>query len=82
MSSSDDVADKVADLIPISCVFMMFDAMQATTGGTLRGLGRQKLVLLLNLCGYWLLAVPVGALLTFVADIGVEGLVSPHLTGL
>ena len=74
-SSDPDVAALVTKLIPISCIFMMGDAIQAVTGGSLRGLGRQKLVLLLNILGFWMLAVPVGSILTFsTADLGVQGL--------
>ncbi len=47
-SSDEEVSHQVSELIPISCIFMMGDAIQATTGGVLRGLGRQKLVLWLN----------------------------------
>lgn len=73
-SSDEDVADLIADLIPISCVFMLGDSLQANTGGVMRGLGLQKTVLFLNLVGFWVLAVPIGVLLTFVADLGVYGL--------
>ena len=40
----------------------------------MRGLGLQKMVFALNIVGYWILGVPIGAILTFVADIGVSGL--------
>ena len=75
-NNNDDVAHLVSQLIPISCVFMMGDSIQATVGGVLRGLGRQKLVLLLNILGFWILAVPIGSLLTFQKSIhlGVHGL--------
>jgi MATE family multidrug resistance protein len=73
-SSDDDVANLVSELIPISCAFMIGDSFQATTGGVLRGLGRQKLVLWLNLLGFWVLAVPIGAILAFAVDLGVFGL--------
>lgn len=74
-SSDKGVADLVAALIPLSCIFMMADSIQSTSGGIMRGLGLQKLVLMLNIVGFWILAVPVGALLTFVAGVGVAGLV-------
>ena len=73
-SSDEDVSALVADLIPISCIFMMGDAIQATTGGVLRGLGRQKLVFRLNMLGFWVLGVPLGAILTFAVGLGVFGL--------
>ncbi|CAJ1935482.1 unnamed protein product [Cylindrotheca closterium] len=37
-------------------------------------LGRQNLVLWLNILGFWVCAVPIGAVLTFVVDMGVNGL--------
>mmetsp|Transcript_17876 Transcript_17876/g.20646 ORF Transcript_17876/g.20646 Transcript_17876/m.20646 type:complete len:519 (-) Transcript_17876:709-2265(-) len=69
-----DVSDLVSKLIPISCYFMIGDAIQANVGGTLRGLGQQKLVLALNIIGFWMLGLSIGALLTFVADLDVYGL--------
>ena len=53
---------------------MMGDSIQATIGGVFRGLGLQNYVLVLNVLGFWVLAVPIGSLLTFVADLGVDGL--------
>jgi MATE family multidrug resistance protein len=73
-SNDEEVATMVSELIPISCIFMMGDAIQATIGGVLRGLGRQKFVLCLNILGFWVCAVPIGAVLTFVAGFGVAGL--------
>jgi len=73
-SSDDEVANLISKLIPLSCIFMLGDAFQANTGGAMRGLGRQKLVLLLNILGFWLLAMPIGATLTFASNIGVAGL--------
>lgn len=73
-SSDEEVASVIAKLIPLSCIFMLGDAFQANTGGVLRGLGRQNLVLFLNVLGFWVLAMPVGAVLTFLTDVGVAGL--------
>jgi MATE family multidrug resistance protein len=73
-SSDDEVSEMVATLIPLSCIFIVGDAISANTGGVMRGLGRQNLVLVLNIIAFWVLAIPIGALLTFVADVGVRGL--------
>jgi MATE family multidrug resistance protein len=73
-TSDEDVANLVSDIIPIWCVFMIGDSIQAVTGGVLRGLGKQKLCLLLNILGFWVLGVPLGATLTFAAGLGVFGL--------
>ena len=72
-SSDEEVARLVSQLIPISFVFMMGDAIQSCAGGVLRGLGRQRIVLLLNILGFWILAVPIGSVLAFVAGVGVFG---------
>jgi len=73
-SSDEEVAHLVSQLIPILCVFMMGDSVQATIGGALRGLGKQTLVLWINILGFWVLAVPIGAILTFAVGLGVFGL--------
>ena len=70
----EDVTNLVAQIIPIWCIFMIGDSVQAVTGGVLRGLGKQKLCLLLNILGYWVLGVSMGATLTFAAGLGVFGL--------
>ena len=81
-SDDAEVAGLAADLIPLSCIFMVGDAIQSVHAGSLRGLGRQAYVLFLNILGFWVLAVPVGALLTFAANLGVEGLWWGMLVGL
>jgi multidrug resistance protein, MATE family len=81
-SSDDDVGQLVRELLPLSCIFMMGDAILATNGGILRGLGRQKLGFLLNILGFWILAIPVGSLLTFVGDAGVAGLWWGYVVGI
>jgi MATE family multidrug resistance protein len=81
-SSNDEVADLVSTLIPLSCVFMMGDAVQATVGGVMRGLGRQRLVLYLNILAFWILAIPIGSLLTFVGNAGVAGLWWGYVVGI
>ena len=81
-SSDEDVAALVSKLIPISCVFMLGDAVQATVGGVLRGLGRQRFVFFLNILAFWVLAIPIGSLLTFVGRSGVQGLWWGYVIGI
>eukprot|EP00579_Thalassiosira_antarctica_P027090 CAMPEP_0202002586 /NCGR_PEP_ID=MMETSP0905-20130828/8379_1 /ASSEMBLY_ACC=CAM_ASM_000554 /TAXON_ID=420261 /ORGANISM="Thalassiosira antarctica, Strain CCMP982" /LENGTH=521 /DNA_ID=CAMNT_0048559519 /DNA_START=49 /DNA_END=1611 /DNA_ORIENTATION=+ len=73
-STDEEVSSLVSQLIPILCIFLMGDGVHATIGGVFRGLGRQKLVLWLNILGFWLLALPIGAILTFAVGLGVFGL--------
>jgi len=71
---NEEVKDLVAEIIPIWCTFMIGDSVQAVSGGVLRGLGKQKVVLFLNILAFWVLGVPIGATLTFAAGLGVFGL--------
>lgn len=73
-STDEEVSDLISQLIPLSCIFMMGDAIQSNAGGALRGLGEQRLLFILNVIGFWILAIPSGSLLTFVAKVGVSGL--------
>ena len=61
---------------------MVGDAVQATVRGIMRGLGRQRLVLLLNILAFWILAIPSGALLTFVGNSGVAGIWWGYVIGI
>jgi MATE family multidrug resistance protein len=73
-TSDQEVADTVSTLVPIMCVFMLGDSLQATVGGVMRGLGQQKLMLRLNILAYWVLALPIGSLLMFVGHAGLHGM--------
>lgn len=62
------------NLLAIAAIFQLFDAFQAVTTGALRGLGNTRIAMLVNLGGYWLFGLPVGAHLCFVYGFGVYGL--------
>ena len=73
-TSDDDVVETVAGLVFIAALFQVSDGLQAANAGVMRGMGRQRLVAALNLFGFWLIGLPLGACLTFVAHVGVAGL--------
>ncbi|KAL7478643.1 hypothetical protein ACHAW6_004402, partial [Cyclotella cf. meneghiniana] len=73
-SNDVDVSNVVSGLIPIMCVFLINDASVATSGGVFRGLGRQKWILCINLCGSWIFAMPVAYCLAFKTKLEVYGL--------
>lgn len=64
----------VANLCPIMALYQCFDGLQGVSSGILRGMGRQKRVALLNLCGFWVLGLPFGLLLAFVGGLNVYGI--------
>jgi MATE family multidrug resistance protein len=63
-----------ASLLLIAAVFQLFDGLQGVVTGTLRGLGDTRTPMVTNLAAHWLLGLPVGYGLCFLAGWGVRGL--------
>ncbi|XP_027482236.1 multidrug and toxin extrusion protein 1-like isoform X1 [Zalophus californianus] len=64
----------VAQVIPISAISHLFEALACTGGGVLRGSGNQRVGALVNTIGYYMIGLPVGISLMFTARMGVVGL--------
>ena len=73
-SSDPEVVSTVASIVFIAALFQISDGVQAACAGVLRGMGRQSTVAWLNLVGFWVLGLPIGASLTFGAGLGLDGL--------
>lgn len=52
-------------LLFAAAAFQLFDGTQVVSTGALRGLGDTKTAFYANIVGYWILGLPVGALLCF-----------------
>lgn len=63
-----------APLLFAAAVFQIFDGIQVSATGVLRGAGDTRTPMLVNLMGHWLLGLPVGYWLGFVLGYGVTGL--------
>ena len=63
-----------AVLIPIAGVFQVFDGIQVVSIGVLRGAGDTRTPLIVNLIGYWLLALPIALWLGLGLGLGPQGL--------
>jgi MATE family multidrug resistance protein len=61
-------------LLLVAAMFQLFDGLQGVSTGVLRGLGDTRTPMLTNLAGHWLLGLPAGYALCFVARWGVVGL--------
>ncbi len=61
-------------LIPLAGVFQVFDGIQVTSIGILRGLGDTRTPMLTGILGFWFLGLPVSLLLGFTLGYGPEGL--------
>ena len=63
-----------AGILPIAAAFQVFDGTQVVGGGILRGMGRTRPAAAFNLLGYYLLALPLAAWLTFARHLGLPGI--------
>lgn len=61
-------------LIPIAGVFQVFDGTQAVASGLARGTGDTTVPMLLHLCGFWAIGIPLSALLGFGTRLGGPGI--------
>lgn len=73
-TNEKEIIDLVAWVMPVYVVFHLFEAMCCACGGVLRGTGKQKFGAILNAVSYYGVGLPLGAVLLFVARIGVIGL--------
>lgn len=69
-------------LLAVAALFQLFDGLQVTTIGVLRGLGDTRTPMFAALIGYWVLGLPAGWALAFPAGFGVRGLWFGMLVGL
>ena len=61
-------------LLYVAAFFQLFDGLQVSTTGVLRGLGDTRVPMIVGFIGYWALGLPAGYVLCFVLDRGVVGL--------
>lgn len=73
-SNDEDVVALVAETISVLVFAVIVDAPGAVLGGILRGMGRQSVGGYFNLIAYYVLATPLGIVLTFKANMHLAGL--------
>ncbi|MEO8634937.1 MAG: MATE family efflux transporter [Gemmatimonadales bacterium] len=61
-------------LLPLAAVFQVFDGIQVTSIGILRGLGDTRTPMITGILGYWAIGLPVSLWLGFYARLGPVGL--------
>ena len=69
-------------LLRIAAFFQLFDGLQITATGALRGAGDTRTPMLCHFVGYWIIGLPFGALLCFQFTQGAAGLWMGLSTGL
>lgn len=61
-------------LLRVAAVFQLFDGLQTTAAGALRGLGDTRWSMVLNFIGHWIFGLPIGVSLAWGLDLGAVGL--------
>jgi MATE family multidrug resistance protein len=61
-------------LLGIAAFFELFDGLQVTATGALRGLGDTHTAMLAHLVGYWVVGLPVAYVLCFPMGWGAAGI--------
>ena len=69
-----DVINAGATLLIVAAIFQLFDGLQVVATGALRGAGNTRTPMLANLLGYWVVGLPLGALLCFPLKLGAVGM--------
>ncbi|XP_075690668.1 multidrug and toxin extrusion protein 1-like [Rhinoderma darwinii] len=72
-TSDEGIVTLVSYVLPVYAGSHLFDACVATCGGVLRGTGKQKVGAIFHAVGYYVIGLPVGISLMFVAKIGIIG---------
>jgi MATE family multidrug resistance protein len=81
-SPSPAVIAAAVPLLFIVAVFQLFDGLQMTATGALRGAGNTSIGLYVHICAYWIVGLPVGLFLGIHQHLGAAGLWSGLCVGL
>ncbi|KAG4121969.1 hypothetical protein ERO13_D11G238100v2 [Gossypium hirsutum] len=73
-TSDEEVANSVADLSLLLSFSVLLNSVQPILSGIAIGAGRQKMVACVNICSYYVVGVPLGILLGYVAKMEVKGI--------
>lgn len=69
-STNKEIIELASSLLIIAALFQLFDGMQVTVLGVLRGLEDSKVPTIITLIGYWVIALPLAYFLAF--KVGLE----------
>ncbi len=63
-----------ATILRVAAFFQLFDGLQIVVTGSLRGAGDTRTPMVCHLLGYWVVGLPLGAMLCFSHGLGAPGL--------
>ena len=81
-SSDPAIVAAAASVLPIAGAFQLFDGLQATGGGVLRGMGKPRVTALFNLVGYFAIAIPFAYYSGLSTSLGIAGIWLGYAAGL
>eukprot|EP01080_Neovahlkampfia_damariscottae_P005110 gene5110-8708_t len=77
-----EVVKITSDVLVVCAGFNLFDGVQGVSSGILKGIGKQKIGLILNLLAYYFIGLPFGLLFSYAFGLKLIGLWSGLLVGL
>jgi len=77
-----EVVDLASKLLVIAALFQLFDGLQSSGISVLRGLSDTKIPMIISFVAYWIIGIPVAALLGFYFRLGAVGIWIGLLLGL
>lgn len=80
-TTSEEVADEVSSLSYLLAFSILFNSIQPVLSGVAVGAGMQTIVACVNLGCYYVIGIPLGIVLGYVADFGINGIWVGMLTG-
>ncbi|XP_058107628.1 protein DETOXIFICATION 21-like [Magnolia sinica] len=73
-TESEEVSLAVADLSPLLAISILLNSVQPVLSGVAVGAGWQSVVAYVNLTCYYLIGIPIGAILGYAVGFGVKGI--------
>lgn len=77
-----EVITIASQLLIVAALFQIFDGLQATGIGVLRGLTDTKIPMLISFASYWIIGIPISVVLGFYFELGAVGIWIGLLVGL
>jgi MATE family multidrug resistance protein len=81
-SDAPEVVERASHFLMFAAVFQIFDCVQATSNGALRGLKDTRAPMAITVAAYWLVGMPLAAWLTLRTPIGASGIWIGFIAGL
>lgn len=81
-TQAPDVTDMAVRFLMLAAIFQLFDCLQATTNGALRGFKDTRVPMLVTVSAYWLAGLPIAAWLSLGTSVGPAGVWCGFIVGL